>query len=81
MEAKYLTRNEAAKYISSKGIPLSAKTLAKYATVGGSPEFRKFGTQRVVYELNALDQWIEQKLSSPIKHTSEIMRSKNYENI
>ena len=44
---EYLTRGQAAEYCIKQGLPVSPKTLAKYACVGGGPKFRKFGTAAV----------------------------------
>jgi hypothetical protein len=67
-----LRRKEAAEYIQKKtGGPMSDKTLAKLACVGGGPEFRKWG--RVpLYEIAALDAWCDAKLSKPVRSTSEL---------
>lgn len=67
--SKYLQRTEAASYVSERGLPLSPKTLQKWATVGGGPVFRKFGS-RVVYTPEDLDAWISTRLSSPRASTS-----------
>ena len=45
------------------------KTLAKYACVGGGPKFRKFGTMRVIYKIEDLDEWIERRLSKTFSST------------
>ena len=37
---EYLTREQAAEYCIKQGLPVSPKTLAKYACVGGGPTFR-----------------------------------------
>lgn len=63
-EKQYLTRGQAAGYCLEKGLPVSPKTLAKYASIGGGPKFHKFGTMRVVYKIEDLDKWIEQRLSN-----------------
>ena len=39
--------------------------------MGGGPDYRRFGN-RAVYTPDDLDAWIEQKLSDPIRSTSEI---------
>lgn len=71
-DKQYLTRLEASEYLTDiKGLPTSPKTLAKLATVGGSPEYRKFGSRRVVYEVSALDKWVEGKLSAPLSNSSQ----------
>ncbi len=62
-EKQYLTRGEASGYCIKKGFPVSPKTLAKYASIGGGPKFFKFGTARVLYQIEDLDEWIRQRLS------------------
>jgi len=67
---EYLSRREAAQYVSDCGLPLSKNTLQKYATVGGGPPYRKFGN-RAVYRAPDLDAWVRGKLGEPISSTSE----------
>ncbi len=67
---EYLTRGQAAEYCIKQGLPVSPKTLAKYACVGGGPKFRKFGKMRVVYKITDLDEWIEQRLSDTFAATN-----------
>ena len=67
---EYLTRGQAAEYCIKQGLPVSPKTLAKYACVGGGPKFRKFGRMRVVYKITDLDEWIEQRLSDTFAATN-----------
>lgn len=62
-EKQYLSRGEAASYCVKKGFPVSQKTLAKYACIGGGPKFHKFGAMRVIYKIDDLDEWIERRLS------------------
>ena len=66
---EYLTRGQASEYCLRKGLPVSPKTLAKYACVGGGPKFRKFGTMRVIYKVEDLDEWIERRLSKIFSST------------
>ena len=66
----FLSRSEAADYMCAEGFTVSKNTLQKYATVGGGPVYRRFG-RRAVYTRADLDAWIEQKLSDPIRSTSE----------
>ena len=66
---EYLTRGQAAEYCIKQGLPVSPKTLAKYACVGGGPKFRKFGTMRVIYKIEDLDEWIELRLSKTFSST------------
>lgn len=51
----YLTRKEASSYLMEKGLNRTPATLAKYATIGGGPKFRKFGKTQVVYDVADLD--------------------------
>ena len=66
---EYLTRGQAAEYCIKQGLPVSPKTLAKYACVGGGPKFRKFGATRVIYKIEDLDKWIERRLSKTFSST------------
>lgn len=66
---EYLTRGQAAEYCIKQGLPVSPKTLAKYACVGGGPKFRKFGRMRVIYKIEDLDEWIEWRLSKTFSST------------
>jgi hypothetical protein len=70
MNSKYLDRREAAEYVSSKGLKTSWRTLQKMATTGGGPIYRIFG-MRSVYLQSDLDQWVDEKLSTPRRNTSE----------
>ena len=69
IKKEYLTRGQAAEYCIKQGLPVSPKTLAKYACVGGGPKFRKFGTMRVIYKIEDLDEWIERRLSKTFSST------------
>ncbi len=66
----YRNRKEASEYIKEKGLDISPKTLAKFATVGGGPKFQRF-KRRVVYTTEFLDEWLEERLSPPVRSTSE----------
>ena len=72
---EYLTRGQAAEYCIKQGLPVSPKTLAKYACVGGGPKFRKFGKMRVVYKIADLDEWIERRLSDTFTATGVLCNS------
>ncbi len=65
----YLTRTEAAKYLTSHGLPVARNTLQKWATVGGGPLYRRFGT-RALYLPEDLDRWVEIKLGTPRASTA-----------
>jgi hypothetical protein len=66
---KYLSRNELAGFLTAEGYPVSAKTLAKYAVIGGGPLYRKFGNRCLTTPQEGLD-WAESKLSEPLSNTS-----------
>jgi hypothetical protein len=71
---RFLRRSEAANYVQNYwGYPLSAKTLAKYAVVGGGPKFCK-ASRFPLYEAAWLDEWVRSKLSLPVSSTSELPR-------
>jgi hypothetical protein len=65
-------RWEAADYVKTEwGIPLSPRTMAKQAVVGGGPKFRKAG--RVpLYDAPDLDEWAKSKLTDLVASTSEL---------
>jgi hypothetical protein len=62
--SRYLDRAGAAQHLTEKGLRVSRTTLQKWATVGGGPEYRRFGN-RAVYRTEDLDAWAERKLSAP----------------
>lgn len=70
MENKLLRRWEAARYLEARGIPITASTLAKKATNGGGPRFRKFD-RFPLYSAADLDAWISDRLSEPKLSTSD----------
>jgi hypothetical protein len=65
-------RKEAARYLTDAwGIPMSPKTLAKLAVIGGGPLFRKAG-RFPLYEILELDRFARGKLSPLVGSTSEL---------
>ena len=70
MPTRFLNRREASEYLSGLGLPVAVATLAKYATVGGGPEFQSFG-RFPRYRPEALQRWAEARLSAPRKSTSD----------
>lgn len=66
----YLSRIEAAQYLTDRGLPVSKNTLGKWATTGGGPVFQRFGL-RAVYTASNLDSWANAKLTAPRCSTSE----------
>ena len=74
MFKEYLNRIEAATYVRSQGLPCAPATLAKLATMGGGPTFRKF-SRNVVYSPKDLDDWISSRLSEPKRNTADVQLS------
>lgn len=70
-DVKFLNRKGAARFFYDRGVPTSAATLEKLASVGGGPAMRKFG-RRVLYEPEALEAWIDEKLTAPRRSTSDV---------
>ena len=62
-------RKQAAKVLTEDfGIPTEPTTLAKWACVGGGPEFYKAG-RRPLYPRSSLAAWARQKLGS-LRHST-----------
>lgn len=68
MALRYLNRRQAAEYVKSTGLPCAVKTLEKLACIGGGPKMVKFG-RRVFYTPDALEAWIEDRVSAPRSNT------------
>jgi hypothetical protein len=67
----YLRRSAAAEYLrEQRGIPCSAKTLAKLACIGGGPVYRLFG-RIPLYTCPDLDTYADSRLGKPVRSTSE----------
>lgn len=67
---RYLRRKEAAEYLKSRYGFGAARTLAKGAVTGDTPEFHKAG-RIVLYTHEALDAWAQAKIGVPQKSTSD----------
>lgn len=75
---KYLTRKEAAEYLSKTWFRISVSCLARYAVNGIGPAFRRLGLARgsTLYTKEDLDEWaaaipvcasrVVQKATTPI---------------
>jgi len=74
-----MNRKEAARYLTARYFRIAPQTLAKYAcsTIGGGPNFIRYGWRTVVYERSALDQWAKCRVSGPQgpQHISGVMPS------
>ena len=68
---RFLTRREAASYLSERGLPVTKNTLQKFATIGGGPTYSIFGN-RAVYTPDELEAWAEARLTASFRgSTSE----------
>ena len=69
---KYLRRKDSAAHVREQyGIPCSNAWLAKLATVGGGPVFRKAG-RFPIYAVDDLDTWALSRIGKPVRSTSEL---------
>ncbi len=66
-----LRRWEASEYLKlAHGIEVAPATLAKWASVGGGPLYQKVN-RTPLYPTTSLDAWAADKLSAPVRSTSE----------
>jgi hypothetical protein len=66
------TRLASGYLLETYGIQRAPATLSKLRVVGGGPEFRKVGAQRVAYEESALDAWARALVGQPQSSTSQV---------
>ena len=70
-QTAYLDRKEQSVYLREKhGVDVAPSTLACKATRGGGPLFVKFGN-RALSTPQWLDEWVDNEMSAPRRHTSE----------
>jgi hypothetical protein len=67
---RYLRRPQAADYLKAHFGFGAVRTLAKLATLGGGPVYRKLG-RIVIYDPADLDAWALSRMSAPVRSTSE----------
>jgi hypothetical protein len=70
----FLRRRAAGQYLKDRFGFGSEKTLAKLASVGGGPEFRRVGSvphAPVIYEPEKLDAWALEKIGKPQRSTAD----------
>jgi hypothetical protein len=65
-----LTRRQAADALTTRGYPVSERTLSTKASRGGGPEFRHFGP-RALYRWADLVAWAEARLTPSRRSTAE----------
>jgi hypothetical protein len=69
-----LRRWEAAQYLAMvHGLQVAPATLAKYASVGGGPQFQRAG-RIPLYTIAALDGWAIDRLGPLVSSTSDCRR-------
>jgi hypothetical protein len=61
MHEHYLSRREAAEYLTQRGLKFSPNTLMKVACTGGGPRYARW-SNRAVYLQADLDSWAAGKL-------------------
>lgn len=61
-----MTRKDAARYLTSKGFPIAAKTLSNMASEKKGPKFTQTGWCTVVYRAGDLDEWLRIRLRGPV---------------
>jgi hypothetical protein len=70
-----LDRKGASAFLKEKGYQVASATLAKLASIGGGPVYRRFG-RKPLYTSSDLLEWAESRCSAPIGSTSEISSPK-----
>jgi hypothetical protein len=68
---RFLSRSEAAEYLTSRGLRIAKQTLARLAaTSADGPVYRIFGS-RAVYSIQDLENFAEARLSKPRRSSFE----------
>lgn len=62
---QFLTRIEAAAFLTENGYPIGKGTLQKIASTGGGPRYRIFGN-KALYTPSDLIDWAESRCSEPM---------------
>jgi hypothetical protein len=77
-----LSRPEASQYLLDKhGIKRSPATLAKQASQGGGPKYRRVGLRQVIYETPHLDEYAKSIVTAPAAHSKEHDALREVENL
>ncbi|MBY0282519.1 MAG: DNA-binding protein [Sphingomonas sp.] len=72
----YLRRDRAAQYLLERYGAFTVATLAKLASVGGGPRFRKMG-RFPVYTPDDLDAWATSRMSPAVASTAELAQRRS----
>ena len=67
---RYLSRAEAAEFLSERGYKTAPATLAKRAVVGGGPPFVSWG-RKPLYDAESLLEWAQRRCTGPRRSTSD----------
>ena len=67
---RLLDTRAASKYLEEKGVSRTEKTLRKLRCLGGGPTYRLLNG-KPFYTEPGLDAWVEERLSAPMRSTSE----------
>lgn len=71
IQSNLLRRDAAAQYIRDKfSIPCSARTLAKFASIGGGPLYRYSG-RFPIYDIADLAAWAKKKIGPRVSSATE----------
>jgi hypothetical protein len=65
-----LSRADAARFLTEKGLPIAATTLAKKAVQGSGPPYRVWNG-RATYSVDDLLKWVEAQLGPKLMSTAE----------
>jgi hypothetical protein len=75
MNYDFLTVEQAALYPTKFGMPAFAVgTLNRWRVVGGGPPFQRLG-RRIVYPRRPYEDWLWERLTKPVRSTSEFVRA------
>jgi hypothetical protein len=67
-----LTRRQAVEHIVKQHrVPMTPQKLARLASKGGGPRYRKFG-KKPLYDPPSLDDWVIQEFSKEVTSTAEL---------
>jgi hypothetical protein len=65
-----LSRADAARFLTEKGLPIAATTLAKKAVQGSGPPYRVWNG-RATYSVDDLLKWVEAQLGPKLMSTAQ----------
>ncbi|BBD45038.1 Hypothetical protein PEIBARAKI_5031 [Petrimonas sp. IBARAKI] len=72
-EKKMLNMDEAVAYLNESGVPISKSTVYKN-TMDKTIPFSRFGDRRIVFNVEDLDRWVEDRLAKRQNTVTESVR-------